>query len=246
MAKKIRFPLKMKGTDVRTIEELREHFDLESVLGYFANGKLVIWLRNRYYDKEANAIEALSNDDEKLTKKLCDILKITYVEETTEIDIDIAKRKQEEMVLLRQVINGEEIIIDNVQFNFTELIEILETDREKFYLLLSKYFFNNGEIENGFMYLSKSNMSNQALYTLGRQFQVGNGVVRNTQVSFRIYQLIAEKGYADAQYMLGWCYHTGTGTIYDMSKALEWYRLSAKNGSIDAKCKLQTLMEDIE
>ena len=53
MAKKIRFPLNMNGTDVRTIEELREYFDLESVLGYFANGKLVTWLKDRYYDNES-------------------------------------------------------------------------------------------------------------------------------------------------------------------------------------------------
>ena len=60
MAKKIRFPLKINGADVRTIEELRENFDLEGVLGYFANGKLVIWLRDRYYNGEADAIENLS------------------------------------------------------------------------------------------------------------------------------------------------------------------------------------------
>ena len=66
MAKKIRFPLKINGADVRTIEELRENFDLEGVLGYFANGKLVIWLRDRYYNGEADAIENLSSADEKL------------------------------------------------------------------------------------------------------------------------------------------------------------------------------------
>ena len=27
------------GADVRTIEELQEHFDIESVLGYFVDGK---------------------------------------------------------------------------------------------------------------------------------------------------------------------------------------------------------------
>ncbi|MBO5627893.1 MAG: sel1 repeat family protein [Aeriscardovia sp.] len=246
MAKKIRFPLQMKVADVRTIEELREHFDLESILGYYANGKLVMWLRNRYYDKEANDVEALSATDEKIASKLCDILKITHTEEKVEIDIDIIKKKQEELTFLRQIIDGEKITVDNIEYFLDDLVEVLEKDSESFYLLLSKYFFNNGEVENGFMYLSKSNMDNQALYALGRQYQVGNGVVRNLSVSFKIYQLMSEKGYADAQYMLGWCYHTGTGTKYDMPEALKWYRLSAKNGNMDAKCKLQTLMEDFE
>ena len=54
MAKKIRFPLQMKdGAAVRTLEELREHFDLESVLGYFSDGKLKTWLADRYYDEMA-------------------------------------------------------------------------------------------------------------------------------------------------------------------------------------------------
>ena len=34
MARKIRFPIKMKnGAEVRTLDELKENFDLESVLG---------------------------------------------------------------------------------------------------------------------------------------------------------------------------------------------------------------------
>ncbi len=42
MARKVKFPLIMSnGSDVRTIDELKESFDLESVLGYYANGKLV-------------------------------------------------------------------------------------------------------------------------------------------------------------------------------------------------------------
>lgn len=39
MARKIRFPLKMKnGAEVRTLDELKANFDLESILGYFTDG----------------------------------------------------------------------------------------------------------------------------------------------------------------------------------------------------------------
>ena len=45
MARIIRFPLKMKnGAEIRTLDELKENFDLESVLGYFTDGKLATWL----------------------------------------------------------------------------------------------------------------------------------------------------------------------------------------------------------
>ena len=54
MARKIRFPLKMtNSTEVRTIEELRANFDLTAVLGYYADGKLVDWLRDRYFENES-------------------------------------------------------------------------------------------------------------------------------------------------------------------------------------------------
>ena len=60
MARKIRFPLKMKnGSEVRTLEELRINFDLESVLGYFTDGRLVKWLRNNYFDEVADKVEAI-------------------------------------------------------------------------------------------------------------------------------------------------------------------------------------------
>ena len=49
MAKKIRFPLEMdNGLEVRSMEELRNNFSLGRVLEYIQNGKLVIWLRDRY------------------------------------------------------------------------------------------------------------------------------------------------------------------------------------------------------
>ena len=133
MAKKIRFPLQMNGTDVRTIEELREHFDLESVLGYFANGKLATWLRDRYYDNEAVAVETLSADDQKLAQKLCSILNVPYTEENADIDIAFIKRRQEKIAILSQTTNDESLIskVDAIALNQEDLLDILDTGTEK-------------------------------------------------------------------------------------------------------------------
>lgn len=133
MAKKIRFPLKINGADVRTIEGLRENFDLEGVLGYFANGKLVIWLRDRYYNGEADAIENLSSADEKLSKKICSILKVEYSEEVSDIDIESVKRRNEKIALLKQLDESEQLIakVDAVAFNQDDLLDILDTGTEK-------------------------------------------------------------------------------------------------------------------
>ena len=49
--KKIKFPLIMKnGAEVRDIEQLREDFDMESILQYYSNGKLRRWLEHNNYD----------------------------------------------------------------------------------------------------------------------------------------------------------------------------------------------------
>ena len=48
MARKIPFSLKMAdGAQVRTMEELRAHFDFEAVLGYYDNGRLCDWRQGK-------------------------------------------------------------------------------------------------------------------------------------------------------------------------------------------------------
>ena len=141
MAKKIRFPLQMNGTDVRTIEELRENFDLSSVLGYLTNGKLVTWLEDRYYDNEAMAVRALSTDEADLNQKLMSILGVSDDVKTEEIDLEEIQRRNEKLMLLRQITDDEEIIdnVDCVAFNQDELYDILDDGKETIYLCQSEF-----------------------------------------------------------------------------------------------------------
>ena len=60
MARKVKFPLIMKdGVEVRTLDELKENFDVEKVVSYFNDGRLLTWLQSRYYEDEADKIEQL-------------------------------------------------------------------------------------------------------------------------------------------------------------------------------------------
>lgn len=60
MVKKIKYALTMAdGAKVRTLEDLRDHFDWPHVLGYFLDGKLAEWLRDRYFDELAASVESL-------------------------------------------------------------------------------------------------------------------------------------------------------------------------------------------
>lgn len=96
-------------------------------------GKLTTWLKDRYYDNEAMAVEALSADDEKLGKKLCEILKVSYTENAEEVDIDTIKRRNEKLALLRQFTDEKNIIdnVDRIAFNQDDLLDILDMGTEK-------------------------------------------------------------------------------------------------------------------
>ena len=57
MAKLIRFPLKLAdGTEARSLEDLREHGDVESVLKHYREGTLARWLKAFRYDELAERV----------------------------------------------------------------------------------------------------------------------------------------------------------------------------------------------
>ena len=142
MAKKIRFPLKMKnGAEVRSLDELKENFDLESVLGYFTDGKLQTWLADRYYDEKAKAVAALSTDTPNLNVKLCEILEVEYEAEVDETDVDLIARRREKLQIISGVTDNREILdnIDLVAMDQDELFDILDESPETVYLYGDKF-----------------------------------------------------------------------------------------------------------
>lgn len=142
MAKKIRFPLKVKnGAEVRTLEELKENFDLESVLGYFTDGRLATWLSDRYYDEKAEAVSALSADMPDLNAKLCEILEVEYQAENDETDVEVIARRREKLRILSSVTDDKEILdnVDLVAMDQDELYDILDEGSNKVYLYGEKF-----------------------------------------------------------------------------------------------------------
>lgn len=77
MKRHIKFPLFMKNDiPIRTLEELRDNFDIESLLVNYANGKLAIWLRDRYYDDLSEEVSKLNKSSKDFSQKLCKLLGI--------------------------------------------------------------------------------------------------------------------------------------------------------------------------
>ena len=138
--KKIKFALEMKdGVQVRNLNDLQEHFDLEKAVGYFLDGRLLTWLKDRYYDEEAEALENLSKDDAQLKKKLCQILGVEYEDE--ELDPEEIEWRNERIAKLKQYTDNQEIIdnVDLVAFNQEDLADLLDDEEPVIYLCQNKF-----------------------------------------------------------------------------------------------------------
>ena len=80
MVKKIRFDLKLFEKNVGTLEELRENFELESILRYYNDGKLEKWLKSRNYSEEAQKVATIAATDN-IEESLCEIFSVAFTQE---------------------------------------------------------------------------------------------------------------------------------------------------------------------
>ncbi|MBR2773794.1 MAG: hypothetical protein IKD73_02275 [Selenomonadaceae bacterium] len=119
------FALRLKDNlEVRTLEELRDNFDLEKAIEYFHSGELLQWLEDRFYDDEADAIRELSGDDSNLSTKLCAALNVECDD-----NLDFMRRVREKKAYLVEH-TDDQTIIDNAaataldQGDLGELIQL--------------------------------------------------------------------------------------------------------------------------
>lgn len=135
MAKKIKFPLKLKDDfQVRTLEELKEHFDLDKIVPYFLDGKLLIWLKARYYEPEIKAVRNLRKNDPELQKKLCQIFGREYSDYN--LDINEVEERNRRLGILRQFTSDTTVLeqVASVAFNQEDLGDLLDDGVQKIFL----------------------------------------------------------------------------------------------------------------
>ena len=142
MAKKIKFPLKLKNDfPVRTLDELRAHFELSKILGYYLDGKLLTWLKDHHYDAEANAISALNKDASELPQTLCDALGMSCAE-TTAVDVQRLSKRQQSLALLRQYCSDPNILskVDCIAFDQEDLERLISEGHHEIFLFNNAFF----------------------------------------------------------------------------------------------------------
>lgn len=131
MTRKIKFPLEMNGVEIRSLDELREHFSIFQVLTYLKNGKLDVWLRDRNLNEMADDIQKLDLETTDWVKKLCMILDFSQEKSIRFNKLYLLKQHTAEPKY--------EKVIDNIAFTQNELEELLENGAKEIYLCGEKF-----------------------------------------------------------------------------------------------------------
>lgn len=146
----IRFPLLMEnGAEVRTMQELKDNFSLLSMRDYLEDGKLVAWLRDRYYKDLAGQVAALDKNDEHWAEKLCQIFEMTYDNQAMKDDVEKAEERSRKRGLLATFPADQEYEdkIDFVAFKQEDVDTLLDQGAKEIYLC-GKEFSLPSSIEN--------------------------------------------------------------------------------------------------
>ena len=152
MARKIRFGLNMpEKQNIRTLEELKQYFDLQAVLEYYFNNKLTEWLNDRGYASIAEQLNALDRDKDDFEENVCKIFGAQYKAEAagavTAEDVEALVDRKEE---IRKYTDDVNILENagNVAFNQAELNALVKGDNSKTVYLLGKEFILTAKYKN--------------------------------------------------------------------------------------------------
>jgi hypothetical protein len=154
LKKSIKFPLVMQsGVKVRTIEELRDNFDLGSVIELFLDGRLKTWLEQRFYRKELEQLESIMDipieEAEVIAEKLFEVFNVPFSKDS--LDVSRIIKSRQKIGMLKQFTNDELINVEQVVTSQDELNELLmhnKSDVEKPVYLLGDAFEVSDEYSN--------------------------------------------------------------------------------------------------
>lgn len=158
MKRIIKFPLIMSnGKELRTIDELRENFNLEKVVEYYIEGKLKTWLQHRNYIEELSQLEELQYCDNRneIPVMLC---KIFNVEQSIDLNISEIERRKSRLSILKSFSDDEEL---------EEKIEFIAFTQEE----LEKKLLN-GDLFN--VVSDKNQAQRREVYLCGEIFTVSD------------------------------------------------------------------------
>ena len=248
MARKIKFALEMTdGVEVRDLDDLREHFNLERVIKYFHSGQLLNWLRDRYYEDEADLISSIGLTDPHLSEKLCIAFGVSSAEA---LDPEFMQRISEKKAIL-ETKTSDENILNNAKITAItqeDLADLLDMDEPLIYLCGEKFNVPIRVTDKhyiGILGTPKINIKAFSPEELELKRIVFENVtlpwgsvstVSNEDIStFEGCKRVAMAGNAEAMYKLAMMYLNGdNGAKKDSYAARDWFRRAADAGDAEA------------
>lgn len=228
------------GAQVKTLEELREHFDLISVLEYYASGMLLKWLKSLHYEEEADAVAAMNPFMPEFEKTLCSLFQVPFSLEQMMAAYEEAARENCTEAQFRLgccYLFGYGAVINRgpkgITKNHKKIVKGVDLTKQAAeqghpfaqYSLGNYYRHVQGFDDTAAAWYQKAADQGyiEALYSLG---------------TVESWLKAAERGHVRAQVRLGKSFFHGDGVEQDCQEAVKWYRKAAEQGDMEAEYRL--------
>ena len=260
---RVKEPLLVNDVEVRDIDTLRENFDIDIMLRYVFDGKLSAWLRDRYYDEEADQVDELKRNDPNLEDKLYDIFEVEPPMDEEEI-----AWRNERIARLKKFTRDPDILdnVDSVAFDQEDLSDCLDAGISDIYLcnntftiplkVKRKTYIGIGKAVAHIRSTTPIDFKSLHIHFIDvdfdREYQrvledaieetpenlyelgVAAEAARSYQTAIECYEKAADKNHTPSMNKLGTMYYEGNGVKQDYEKAFEWFFKAAEAGDRDA------------
>ncbi len=124
---------------MRTLEELKANFEIETVIEYYLDGRLVNWLEQRYYTKEAQLLQNLNENSDTLPLEISNMFGVDFNQSGFNYQEYTKKRAKLEVI---SKYTSDQVILSNNEYvaeSQTELQMLYEkiTDHSRTLYLLN-------------------------------------------------------------------------------------------------------------
>lgn len=241
------------GALVRSLEELREHFDLETALTSYITGKLLRWMQDYDYLDEVNSISMLDPDEANFAEELCCILGAQIdtadLEKTSIVEV---RRKNEKRTKLKHYTADERALssIDQTAMSQQELEELIRSDHQTLQLCgdffsipvegLKKHYIGLGDpvVEvPGPLAGSHRGLQGFAIVLergVTPREAMSSGAITADLVS-RLRRIEERSPNVTIETFMGWLYEAGKAVDRSFKAAFEWYHKAAAQGYAPAQ-----------
>lgn len=227
------------GTEAATLQGLREHFDLISVLEHYTSGKLLAWLKSLHCADVADTVAAMNPFTPKFEETLCDLFQVPFSLEQMMAAYEKAARENCAEAQFRLgccylfgygvVINRGKHAASKNHKKIAKGVDLTKQAAEQGHPFaqysLGNYYRHVQRCDDNVIWYRKAADQGyiEALYSL-----------RTVESGLQA----ANRGHIRAKVQLGKFFFDGSGVEQNYQEAVKWYREAAEQGDMEAEYEL--------